>query len=65
MIEFLIPLFIREGKAQLVIAIGCTGGRHRSITIASEITARLKASNHKVIVNHRDIDKDRSEKVGS
>lgn len=65
MIEFLIPLFIREGKAQLVIAIGCTGGRHRSITIASEITARLKALNHKVIVNHRDIDKDRSEKVGS
>jgi UPF0042 nucleotide-binding protein len=56
MVEFLIPYYIREGKSQLIIAIGCTGGRHRSIAIAGELAAHLKAHRHKVIVDHRDID---------
>lgn len=55
MVEFLIPYFIREGKSQLIIAIGCTGGRHRSVTIAGELAVRLKMNNHKVIIEHRDI----------
>jgi UPF0042 nucleotide-binding protein len=61
MVEFLIPYYIKEGKSQLVIAIGCTGGRHRSIAIANELSAQLKAAHHKVIVDHRDVNKDRSE----
>ena len=48
---------IKEGKNQLVIAIGCTGGKHRSVTLANEIYNRLKKS-HSVIINHNDIEKD-------
>lgn len=65
MIDFLIPYYIKEGKSQLVIAIGCTGGRHRSITIANELASQLKAKHHKVIVEHRDVYKGRSEKIES
>ena len=57
LLEFLIPLYIKEGKNQLVIAIGCTGGKHRSVTLANEIYNRLKKS-HSVIINHNDIEKD-------
>lgn len=42
MIKFLIPYYIREGKSQLVIAIGCTGGKHRSVTIANALYEFLK-----------------------
>lgn len=56
--EFLIPNYIKEGKNQLVIAIGCTGGKHRSVTLANELYNRLKALGHSVIIAHRDIDKD-------
>ncbi|MGI6485141.1 MAG: RNase adapter RapZ [Thermoanaerobacterales bacterium] len=57
MIQFLIPYYIREGKSQLIIAIGCTGGRHRSIAIVSELAVLLKSNHYKVIIDHRDIDK--------
>lgn len=60
MIRYLIPYYIREGKSQLIIGIGCTGGKHRSVAMTNELAAELKADNHKVIVDHRDIDKDRS-----
>lgn len=55
MIEFLIPYYIKEGKSQLVIAIGCTGGRHRSVTISNMLCQRLKEKDHRVILEHRDI----------
>lgn len=42
MLQFLIPNYVKEGKYQLVVAIGCTGGRHRSVTLANELYARLK-----------------------
>lgn len=58
MLEFLIPNYIREGKSQLVIGIGCTGGRHRSVAIADELYAILENKNHRVYVEHRDIEKD-------
>jgi len=58
MIEFLIPNYIKEGKTQLVIGIGCTGGRHRSVAIADNIGEKLKANNHRIIIKHRDIDND-------
>jgi len=58
MVEFLIPNFIKEGKSQLVISIGCTGGRHRSVTMVNMLSKKLKENNHRVIVEHRDIEED-------
>lgn len=59
MLEFLIPYYTNEGKSQLIIAIGCTGGRHRSVTIANALYERLKANDHWVSIEHRDITKDK------
>ena len=59
MIEFLIPNYILEGKTQLVIGIGCTGGKHRSVTLANELYEVLERSdNYGVRIEHRDIGKD-------
>lgn len=59
MIEFLIPNYILEGKNQLVIAIGCTGGKHRSVTLANALYEFLgKKENYGVRIEHRDIGKD-------
>ncbi|MDX9917540.1 MAG: RNase adapter RapZ [Gudongella sp.] len=55
MLEFLIPYYIQEGKTQLVIGIGCTGGKHRSVAIAEWIAGLLKANGHRAMANHRDI----------
>ena len=57
MLEFLIPLYIKEGKNQLVIAIGCTGGKHRSVTLANKLFEELR-DKHSVIITHNDIEKD-------
>lgn len=55
MINFLIPHYINEGKYQLVIAIGCTGGRHRSVTLAGELYKRLKdKGDYGLTLRHRD-----------
>lgn len=54
LLEFLIPNYIKEGKTQLVVGIGCTGGRHRSVAIAKEIAKRLEVSGHRAIAAHRD-----------
>lgn len=59
MIEFLIPNYIAEGKTQLVIGIGCTGGKHRSVTLANELYEALdKTENYGIRIEHRDIGKD-------
>jgi UPF0042 nucleotide-binding protein len=58
LLEFLIPNYIKEGKSQMVIAIGCTGGRHRSVVIANAIYENLKRNNHAALINHRDITED-------
>ena len=57
MISFLIPNYIAEGKTQLVIAIGCTGGKHRSVTIANALYGALEQSegDYGVKIEHRDI----------
>lgn len=57
MLEFLIPGYVKEGKYQLVVAIGCTGGQHRSVTIANELYDRLKAGDGKFGLKllHRDV----------
>ena len=55
MLNFLIPNYIREGKYQLVIGIGCTGGRHRSVTLANELYKRMKdQGNYGLKLYHRD-----------
>lgn len=60
MVEFLIPNYVVEGKHQLVIGIGCTGGKHRSVTLANELYEALKASGepYGLQKEHRDIEKD-------
>lgn len=54
MIDFLIPFYIKEGRTQLVIAIGCTGGQHRSVTLANFLYEDLKNKGHRVTIGHRD-----------
>ena len=57
MIQFLIPNYVKEGKYRLVIAIGCTGGKHRSVTLANELYKRMKdAGNYGIKLYHRDVD---------
>lgn len=59
MINFLIPNYIVEGKNQLVISIGCTGGKHRSVTLANELYKRLSGNKeYGLKIEHRDIEKD-------
>ncbi len=61
MLIFLIPQYVKEGKNQLTIGIGCTGGKHRSVTLTNKMADSLKASGFRVVVVHRDVDKGRSE----
>ena len=56
LLDFLMPLYVQEGKSQLVIAVGCTGGAHRSVAIAEAIAEFLRQKKYQVDVNHRDID---------
>ncbi len=59
MIQFLIPNYIQEGKNRLVISIGCTGGKHRSVTLANKLYEALKDQNsYGIKIEHRDILKD-------
>ncbi|MCL1995443.1 MAG: RNase adapter RapZ [Defluviitaleaceae bacterium] len=55
MLDFTIPYFIKEDKNQLVVAIGCTGGKHRSVTLANKLHEHMKANDHNVVINHRDV----------
>ena len=60
MINFLIPNYVKEGKTNLVIAIGCTGGKHRSVTLARELYMRLsKNDEYGLRLEHRDVEKDK------
>ncbi len=60
LIQFLIPQYISEGKNQLVISIGCTGGKHRSVTLANELYKRLNGEDrdYGLKIEHRDLSKD-------
>ena len=55
MVEFLVPQYIKEGKSQFVIAIGCTGGMHRSVYIAKHVFDMLSARGYQVNLEHRDL----------
>ena len=59
MVVFLLPHYVEEGKNQLVIAVGCTGGKHRSVTIANQLYERLSSEEDIGLkIEHRDIEKD-------
>ncbi len=58
LIHFLIPHYIKEGKTHLTIAIGCTGGKHRSVTLAEKLSEFLYDQDYKVIIDHRDVDRE-------
>ncbi len=59
MLDFLIPNYVLEGKNQLVIGVGCTGGKHRSVTLANKLYEKLSAqSEYSVKIEHRDIERD-------
>lgn len=55
LMHFLIPYHVREGKSSIVIAIGCTGGQHRSVTIANRLYELFVADGRRVIINHREL----------
>ena len=57
LVGFLLPLYQKEGKTQLTIAVGCTGGHHRSVTIAGYLYDDLVARGANVRISHRDIEK--------
>lgn len=57
LLEFTLPRYQREGKSYLTIAVGCTGGRHRSVVLVEELRRRLDARGHRVLVRHRDTER--------
>ncbi len=58
LIDYSLPLYRNEGKNQLVVAIGCTGGKHRSVVFAEMLSTHLQEQDYRVVVNHRDISKE-------
>ena len=57
-LAFALPLYVREGKAYLTIAIGCTGGRHRSVVLAEEFAVRMRETGYDASVRHRDVERE-------
>lgn len=60
LMDYLLPHFIAEGKAHLTVALGCTGGKHRSVVLGDELTRYLRQQGYKVRVRHRDVRKELS-----
>lgn len=58
LIDFLIPYYLKEGKNYLSIAIGCTGGRHRSVFLVNELVQKLRQKGYPIFFRHRDIEKE-------
>lgn len=57
LIKFIVPRYIKEGRLQLTVGIGCTGGRHRSVALSEELKSRLKDEDIKIVVDHRDLNR--------
>ena len=58
LVTFLLPLYRKEGKRELVVAFGCTGGRHRSVCFAQALAAHMAAKGQRVIVSHRELERE-------
>ncbi len=56
-LHFALPLYVHEGKAYLTLAVGCTGGRHRSVVLVNELARRLREAGHEVSIRHRDVER--------
>ena len=56
-LNFALPLYVHEGKAYLTLAVGCTGGRHRSVVLVEELARRLREAGHEVSARHRDVER--------
>lgn len=57
LLDFSVPLYYKEGKSELIVGIGCTGGKHRSVTVAMQLQEHFLSSGYKAVTQHRDIDK--------
>lgn len=57
LLDFSVPLYLKEGKSELVIAVGCTGGKHRSVTVALQLEEHFRKNNYRCVIHHRDIQK--------
>ena len=57
LLDFSVPLYLKEGKNDLVVGIGCTGGKHRSVTIARKLDEHFEQKGYKCIIKHRDVKK--------
>ena len=62
LVGYALPLYVKEGKSQLTIAVGCTGGKHRSIAFAEMLAAFVKKLGYHPVVEHRDVQ--RTHKIG-
>ena len=58
LLDFLLPHYDREGKAYVTVGVGCTGGRHRSVAVASDLAARLRSAGREVNLAHRDLERE-------
>jgi UPF0042 nucleotide-binding protein len=65
LIDYLLPLYRREGKSYVTIGIGCTGGRHRSVMAANSIARHLRRAGYEAAAVHRDVGKTRKRKPGA
>ena len=57
LLDFSVPLYLKEGKSELVVGIGCTGGKHRSVTIARCLKEHFYQKGYKCVIQHRDVNK--------
>ena len=57
LLDFSVPLYYKEGKSELVVGVGCTGGKHRSVTVARALQEHFQSLGYKSVVSHRDIEK--------
>ncbi len=58
MVLFLLPYYLREAKNKIIVAVGCTGGMHRSVAIAEELYRRITAKGERAYIEHRNINRD-------
>ena len=58
LLEFVVPGYVAEGKSYLTVAVGCTGGRHRSVVVADELAAFFRERGLPASVEHRDVERD-------
>ncbi len=64
LVDYLLPQYRKEGRSNLLVAIGCTGGQHRSVVIANQLAGFIGSRGYRVLVDHRDVGADRSETTG-